>query len=48
MREMCIYFLVSLRELETHVTRHIKLSTDGGYAHAYGYGECKYTDIRYM
>jgi hypothetical protein len=45
---MCIYFLVSLRELETHVTRHIKLSTDGGYAHAYGYGECKYSDIRYM
>jgi len=32
---MCIYFLVSLRELETRVTTNIKLSTDGGYAHAY-------------
>jgi len=35
-REICIYFLVSLREPKTHVTRHIKLSMDGGYVHTYG------------
>jgi hypothetical protein len=33
--------------MKTHITRHIKLSMDGGYVHAYGYCKCKYYNIRY-